>query len=265
MAGGRNCLIFFKDQSAANGSIPAMTRRLLDYEVLTFDCYGTLIDWETGIWTALQPLLAANDADVVRSDVLVAFAVLETEQEAATPALVYPEILTRVHKSLAARLGLDTSDDLDRAFGASVPEWPTFPDSPGSLAYLGQRYRLAILSNVDRRSLGRSNERLAVTFDAVYTAEDIGAYKPDPVNFDYLIRHLEIDLGIHPESILHVAQSLFHDHAPAKAAGLDTVWIDRQRLSDGGEWGATIRVEEQPEPDHVFFTMAELAEAVEAG
>lgn len=242
-----------------------MTRSLLDYEVLTFDCYGTLIDWETGIWTALQPLLAADDAGVGRSDALVAFAVLETEQESTTPTLPYPEILASVHKSLASRLGLDTSDDLDRAFGASVPEWPTFPDSSESLAYLGERYRLAILSNVDRRSFAVSNERLAVTFDAVYTAEDIGAYKPDPANFDYLIRHLEDDLGIRPESILHVAQSLFHDHAPGKAAGLDTVWIDRQRLTDGGEWGATMRVEEQPEPDHVFFTMAELVVAVEMG
>jgi len=239
-----------------------MTRSLQDYEVLTFDCYGTLIDWEAGIWAALQPLLDANEADIERSDALVAFGELETEQEAATPALLYPEILTRVHENLATKIGLRTSDDLDRAFGASVPEWPSFPDSTASLADLGERYRLVILSNVDRRSFAASNERLAVTFDAVYTAEDIGSYKPDPANFDYLLDRLEHDLGIHPESTLHVAQSLFHDHAPAKAAGLDTVWIDRQRLSDGGEWGATRKLDHQPQPDHVFFDLADLVEVV---
>ncbi len=240
-----------------------MTRRLLDYEVLSFDCYGTLIDWETGIWAALQPLLVANDADVGRAAALAAFGVLETEQEATTPAYPYPEILTRVHNRLAATLGLETSDDFDRGFGGSVPEWPAFPDSADALTHLGERYRLVILSNVDRRSFAASNQRLGMAFDVVYTAEDIGSYKPDPANFDFLLRHLEDDLGIHPESILHVAQSLFHDHAPAKAAGLDTVWIDRQRLSEGGDWGATIAVDEQPKPDHVFFTMAELAQATE--
>lgn len=100
-------------------------------------------------------------------------------------------------------------------------------------------------------------------FDAVYTAEDIGSYKPDPENFDYLLRHLEDDFGVVADSVIHVAQSLYHDHAPAKAAGLDTVWIDRQRLSAGGEWGATAPIEDPPQPDHVFFSMADLARAVE--
>lgn len=239
-----------------------MTRSLRDYDALCFDCYGTLIDWETGIWAALQPLLGANGADVDRSDALAAFGVLETEQEEATPDLLYPEILTRVHNSLAASLGLETTDDLNRDFGASVPDWPAFSDSAEALSYLGERYRLVILSNVDRRSFAASNQKLGVEFDVVYTAEDIGSYKPDPANFDYLLLHLEQDLGVLPESVLHVAQSLFHDHAPAKAAGLDTVWIDRQKLSDGGAWGATMPVEGQPEPDHVFFTLSELAAAV---
>ena len=239
-----------------------MTRGLLDYDVLTFDCYGTLVDWETGLWAALQPLLGANRGDVARSDVLAVYGELESEHEAREPDLLYPEILARVHHDLAARLGLDTTDDLDRAFGASVPGWPAFPDSAEALSLLAERYRLVILSNVDRQGFAASNAKLGGAFVAVYTAEDIGSYKPDPANFDYLLRRLEEDFAARPESILHVAQSLFHDHAPAKAAGLDTVWIDRQGLAEGGEWGATRRVEEPPEPDHVFTSMAAFAEAV---
>ncbi len=238
-------------------------RSLLDYEVLTFDCSGTLIDWESGIWAALQPLLLANRPEVVaRPTTLAEFGRLETAQESETPGLAYPEILARVHRDLAGSLGLSTTDSLDRGFGSSVPNWPAFADSPGALADLAVRYRLVILSNVDRESFAASRRRLQVTFDAIYTAEDIGSYKPDPANFDYMLCHLDDDFGIQPDSVLHVAQSLFHDHAPAKAAGLDTVWIDRQRLSAGGEWGATAPVEDPPTPDHVFFSMADLARAV---
>ena len=174
-----------------------------------------------------------------------------------------PICLLVVHRDLASSLGLESTDDMDRAFGASVPDWPEFADSPGALVFLAEKYRLVILSNVDRVSFAGSNARLDVTFDAIYTAEDIGSYKPDPANFDYLLDHLEDEFGVASDSVLHVAQSLYHDHAPAKAAGLDTVWIDRQRLSAGGEWGATTPIEDPPEPDHVFFSMADMARAVE--
>jgi 2-haloacid dehalogenase len=240
-----------------------MNRSLQDYEVLSFDCYGTLIDWESGIWTALQPLLLANNVPVSRPDVLAEFGRIEAAHEARTPSLLYSDLLAGVHKDLATSLGLESTDDMDRVFGASVPEWPAFADSAAALAFLSGHYRLVILSNVDRVSFAGSNQRLDVTFDAVYTAEDIGSYKPDPANFDFLVRHLEDDFGVVADSVIHVAQSLFHDHAPAKAAGLDTVWIDRQRLSAGGEWGATAPIEDPPQPDHVFFSMADLARAVE--
>ena len=241
-----------------------MTRGLLDYEALSFDCYGTLIDWESGIWAALQPLLWANDRPIGRADVLAEFGRLETRQQQETPRLRYPDLLAKVHHDLAGTLGMTSTEALDSAFGASVPKWPAFTDSAAALSYLGRRYRMVILSNVDRDSFAQSNRLLQVTFDAVYTAEDIESYKPDPANFDYLLRHLELDVGIGADDVLHVAQSLFHDHAPAKAAGLDTVWIDRQRLSAGGEWGATLPVEEPPVPDHVFYSMADLARAVQA-
>ena len=238
-------------------------RPLLDYEVLSFDCYGTLIDWESGIWTALLPMLLANEAQVGRPEVLAEFGRIEAAHEAGAPGLRYSDLLAVVHRDLASSLGLESTDDMDRAFGASVPDWPEFADSPGALAFLAEKYRLVILSNVDRVSFAGSNARLDVTFDAIYTAEDIGSYKPDPANFDYLLDHLEDEFGVASDSVLHVAQSLYHDHAPAKAAGLDTVWIDRQRLSAGGEWGATTPIEDPPEPDHVFFSMADMARAVE--
>jgi 2-haloalkanoic acid dehalogenase type II len=240
-----------------------MTASLLDYQALSFDCYGTLIDWESGIWEALQPLLGANGSEVARSEALTRFGRLESEQEAATPGMRYPDLLAVVHRDLAGAFGLESTDDLDRTFGDSVPRWPAFTDSAAALQSLSERYRLVILSNVDQDSFAASNEKLGVTFDAIYTAEDIGSYKPDPANFDFLLDHLAAGFGIQPSSVLHVAQSLFHDHAPAKAAGLDTVWIDRQRLSSGGDWGATMPVEEPPVPDHVFVSMADLTRAVE--
>jgi 2-haloalkanoic acid dehalogenase type II len=243
----------------------AMARPLSDFEVLTFDCYGTLIDWETGIWDALQPLLAANRADVDRATALAAFGRHEPAQEALTPGLRYPAVLARVHRALAEELGLESSPELDRQFGASVRDWPAFPDSPGALQYLATRYRLVILSNVDRTSFAASNRKLGVEFDAVYTAEDVGSYKPDPATFGYLIEHLERDFGIGLQHVLHAAQSLYHDHAPAIAAGLATAWIDRQRLSEGGTWGATAVVAEPPATDYRFFTLEEMAAAVRKG
>jgi 2-haloalkanoic acid dehalogenase type II len=238
--------------------------RLRDFSVLTFDCYGTLIDWETGIWDALQPLIHGNsDAPITRTEALGAFAELESAQQAATPAMPYPELLARVHAEFARRFQLETDAGFDAAFGGSVPHWPAFADSAEALRALGRRFRLVILSNVDRRGFEASNRKLGVDFDAVYTAEDIGSYKPDPRNFHYLRRRLEEDFGIAAGEILHTAQSLFHDHVPAQRAGLARAWIDRQQLSRGGHWGATARVPQRPEVNFTFYSLAELAAAVD--
>ena len=126
---------------------------------------------------------------------------------------------------------------------------------------LKRRYELVILSNVSRAGITASCRKLGVEFDAVYTAEEIGSYKPSLVNFEYMLGRLEADHGLGPDRVLHTAQSLFHDHAPAKAMGLSTAWIDRQRLSEGGSWGATARLENPPEPDFVFFTLEDMARA----
>ncbi len=240
-----------------------MRRPFSEYRVLSFDCYGTLIDWETGIWDALQPLIAAgNEGRVVRGDALSAFARFEAEQEDATPGMAYPEVLKLVHRRLGRSFGLATTAELDDRFALSIDEWPAFPDSADALRYLGTRYRLAVLSNVDRRSFSASNRKLGVEFDAVYTAEEIGYYKPDPHNFEFMLSRLRSDFGIEHQDVLHVAQSLYHDHVPATALGLSTAWIDRQRLSEGGEWGATAAIDERPTTDYIFFSLAELVDAV---
>ena len=237
---------------------------LTDYRVLTFDCYGTLIDWEGGIWDALQPVIMRNGGGVTRDAGLRAFAQCESRQEQATPDLRYPELLARVHRRIAESLDLRTDDELDAAFGASVPHWPAFPDTADALRVLKRRYRLVILSNVHREGIAASNRKLGVEFDAIYTAEDIGSYKPADANFEYMLARLESDLGLARSDVLHTAQSLHHDHGPANRFGLANAWIDRQRLSDGGSWGATERVETMPTTDFVFFSMGEMAAAVSA-
>lgn len=239
-------------------------RRLTDYRVLTFDCYGTLIDWETGIWDALQPLIMNNpDAEVSRDAALLAFGQCESLQEQETPDLLYPDLLTRVHRRIADRLDMQTVTELDEAFGASVPAWPAFADTADALRVLKRHFRLVILSNVHKDGIAGSNRKLGVEFDAIYTAEDIGSYKPADRNFEYLLDHLKSDFGLDRSDILHTAQSLHHDHVPARRFGLANAWIDRQRLSEGGSWGATEAVETMPTTDFVFFSMGEMAAAVE--
>jgi 2-haloalkanoic acid dehalogenase type II len=232
--------------------------RLSDHSTLTFDCYGTLIDWETGIYEALAPWLARAGVSAGRDQVLEAFAQTESVQQAATPAMRYAELLAHVHAGVAERFGIGPDPEAARRFGASVKDWPAFPDSAGALAYLKQHFKLVILSNVDRASFAPSNAKLGVTFDAVYTAEDIGSYKPDPRNFAYMLSHLA-GRGIGKSEILHTAESLFHDHIPAKRAGLTTCWIHRRAGQEGH--GATRVPDTDVRADFRFESMAAMAEA----
>jgi 2-haloacid dehalogenase len=232
--------------------------RLSDFSVLTFDCYGTLIDWETGISEALAPWLVRAGVSLERDRLLETFAELESAQQAATPGMRYPELLAEVHRGLAERLGVAPDAKAAEKFGASVGNWPAFADSAEALAYLKQHYRLVILSNVDRASFAQSNARLGVTFDAIYTAEDIGSYKPDPRNFDYLLNHLA-ERGIKKAEILHTAESLHHDHIPARRVGLATCWIHRRAGKKGH--GATRMPDTEVRPDFRFESLAAMATA----
>jgi 2-haloacid dehalogenase len=231
---------------------------LADFEVLSFDCYGTLIDWESGILAALAPLLTRADTGLSRDAVLQAFGRLEARQQAQTPAMLYSQLLAEVHGQLAVEWNVARNPAEDEAFGSSVAEWPAFPDTVEALRYLKQHFRLVILSNVDRSSFQSTSQRLGVAFDAIHTAQDIGSYKPDRRNFAYLLDWLA-EQGVPKQKLLHVAQSLFHDHVPAQAMGLASAWIDRRHDTDG--CGATGPVPADVRYDFRFTSLGALAEA----
>ena len=230
--------------------------RLSDFNALSFDCYGTLIDWETGLLEALKPL--RDRAGVSDDDLLTAYGEAEHEVEVEHPGLIYSQLLEKVHATLCRRLGVAEDRDEAAKLGASVGDWPAFADSPDALRYLKQHFKLVILSNVDRASFAGSNRRLGVEFDHIFTAQDIGSYKPDPRNFEYLVARLD-EAGIAKSELLHVAQSLYHDHVPANRMGIASAWIDRRHDKPGG--GATVLPEPMPHFDFRFTSMAELADA----
>ena len=241
--------------TAATDGHPALD--LGDFSALTFDCYGTLIDWERGIVAALRPWTAAHRGEAGDEELLAAFGRAESRREAAQPTAPYPEILAGVLGDLATELGAAASREEAAAFGASVKDWPAFPDSAEALAYLKGHYRLVIVSNVDRASFRHSNAKLGVTFDAVVTADDAGAYKPAPNHFQLALAQLA-EQGVAREQVLHVAQSLYHDHVPAKRLGLKTMWVHRRadRAKRSGATPAAAPVT----PDGEVPTLAALAE-----
>ncbi len=226
---------------------------------LSFDCYGTLIDWEQGIVNALRPWLDEQNAEIDDAAILNLHAQLEPEAEAEHPDAPYPQILAAVHHKFARRLDIAPDDDAARAFSASVGDWPAFPDSAEALARLSSRFALIIASNVDHESFAGSQRRLGVEFDEVVTAQDVGAYKPDHAHFHEVQRRLETR-GIAKDQWLHVAQSLYHDHVPAAELGLASVWINRPRAYAGGD--ATPSVEGVT-PSMEFRTIAEFADEVD--
>src|SRR5580704_2890153 len=185
--------------------------RLADAEALSFDCYGTLIDWEAGIGAVLSRWARAHRLDITVEELLERYAVAESRQEVRTPRALYPDILDTAMRSLGTALGVDVSAEESERLASSVPDWPAFEDSPDALALLATRYKLVILSNIDRASFAASNARLGVRFDAIITAQDVGSYKPSPRNFEVLVQTVR-ELGVANGRHIHVAQSLFHDH-----------------------------------------------------
>jgi 2-haloalkanoic acid dehalogenase type II len=235
--------------------------KLSDFEALSFDCYGTLIDWEAGLLAVLVPWARLLGPNLTGEQLLAGYAEAEAAVEAEHPTAAYPDVLARSMRLLGSTLGGSVTDEDQARLAGSVPDWPAFPDSRDALHSLGRRYRLIILSNVDRASFAGSALTLGAEFTSVITAQDVGSYKPSPRNFGALTAEAA-RLGIGPGKLLHVAQSLFHDHVPAKAAGLPTVWINRRHAQPG--WGATPRPPAPVTPDWEFPSMAAFAAAAEA-
>ncbi len=225
------------------------------FDALTFDCYGTLIDWETGIARALSVVLEAHGVVVDDERLLETYAGFEAAAEAG-PYLRYRDVLASCVRGVCAALGAEPTEAEVAGFGGSVGDWPAFPDSAAALARLAERFRLGVITNCDDDLFALSNRRLGIVFDWIVTAQQVGSYKPDPRNFEAAFALIEIPR----ERILHVAQSLFHDHVPAKAFGLTTVWVDRRH--DRAGFGATPPAAATPDltvPD--MATLARLATA----
>lgn len=232
-----------------------MTAVPIDYgrfEALTFDCYGTLIDWEAGILAGIRRALAGRQVQPPDDELLERYARAEAALESG-PYLRYREILARGLGEVCRGYGVEPGHEAAAAFGASVADWPAFADSAAALARLKTRFRLGVITNCDDDLFAASSRRLGVEFDWIVTAQSVGSYKPNPRNFTIAFDRL----GLPRERILHVAQSLFHDHVPAGRLGLSSVWIDRRRGLAGS--GATPAAEANP--DATFPDMATFAEA----
>ncbi len=224
-----------------------------DFDILSFDCYGTLIDWERGITAALRPVLEAHGVALTDEALLERYGRIESAVQ-REGFRRYREVLHEVVARLGAEMGFDPTEAETGIVADSLPEWRPFSDTVDALKALASRFDLAVISNVDDDLFEGSRRHLGVAFAHVVTAEQVGAYKPDPENF----RVARERMGAPPRRHLHVAQSLFHDIAPARALGIPCVWVNRRAGSAGG--GATPPAEATPDlevPD--LATLARLA------
>ncbi|MDA0230565.1 MAG: haloacid dehalogenase type II [Proteobacteria bacterium] len=223
-----------------------------EFSALTFDCYGTLVDWERGMLTALAPWHERSGLGMDHSVLLAAYGRHETVIQQEQPGLPYRDVVANVLGRIANEFDRPAHQDEMQLFGNSVGLWPPFPDSRDGLAYLGQHFKLVAITNVDNASFARTHQLLGEPFHAIVTAEDVGSYKPALENFHFAFERLS-ELGVARSKILHVAQSLYHDIAPARALGLANVWVDRQT-----EYGAGMTPPTDAQPDLRVTSLNEL-------
>jgi 2-haloacid dehalogenase len=221
------------------------------YEALTFDCYGTLIDWESGILAGIRAALGSDVEAATDSELLSEFST--HEHNAEVPYKGYRQVLGLTLRMLAEARGITTTPEQEEQFGGSVVDWPAFPDSHDALVELQKRFKLVVITNCDDDLFAASAERLGIKFDEVVTAQQVGSYKPNIQNFHFAHEKVERNLNIPKDKILHVAQSLFHDHAPAKSIGMTTIHISRR---GNGAAPAASASPDQVFPDMKSFTSA---------
>jgi 2-haloacid dehalogenase len=220
------------------------------YRVLTFDCYGTLIDWERGILDALRPVCARHGASRSDDELLALFARTEAPIQQG-PYRPYREVLREAMVRLGRHLGFELQSREAEALARSLPSWPPFPDTVPALRRLARRFALGVISNVDDDLFAGTSDRLGVRFEWVVTAQQVGSYKPARANFHRALERI----GRPWDQVLHVAQSLFHDVAPARSLGLATVWVDRR----AGRAGTGATPPSDPRPDLEVPDLATLA------
>ncbi len=224
------------------------------FQALTFDCYGTLIDWEAGILGVLRPLLAAQGRQVSDADILSLYAELEPEAQGGE-YLAYREVLRRVVHGVGLRLRFTVSPAEADSLPESLKDWKPFPDTVPALRRLKQHYRLAIISNIDDELFAMTARHLEVKFDHVITAQQCRSYKPSLNNFRTALARMDIP----QDRVLHVAESLFHDVAPARSQGIATVWVNRRKARTGA--AATRLVDVRPDLEvSDLKTLADLVE-----
>jgi len=202
------------------------------FTTLTFDCYGTLIDWEAGIADTLWPLLDERRIKLNRDELIKRYAEFEEIAE-RKPYKKYRSVLADVVRAFGTLYGFEPSNDEVTSLERSLPTWQPFPDSIDALRRLKTRFKLAVISNIDDDLFAQTSARLGDPFDTVVTAESVGSYKPDPANFAIALDRI----GATKSEVLHIAQSLFHDITPANALGLRSVWVNRSGARHG--FGAT--------------------------
>jgi len=226
------------------------------FQVLTFDCYGTLIDWESGILPVLHRILAAHGKTVDDAELLRLYGDFESRAESGE-FRPYREVLQSVVRQLSQELGFTPTEQEARALAESLPHWKPWPDTVAALKQLKSRFRLAIISNTDDDLFATTRPQLQVAFDDVITAEQARAYKPSPKPFELALSRI----GVPSNQILHVGQSVYHDVIPAKSLGLSTVWVNRPSARPGV--GAVKAATGQP--DLVVTSLSDLVAAALRG
>jgi len=224
------------------------------FEVVTFDCYGTLINWEAGIFAALRPILAAHSRQIDDATLLRLYGDFELRAE-QPPFQKYRDVLASVVHQFGKQLGFDPTPPELRSLAESLPTWKPWPDTVAALSHLKKKYRLAILSNVDDDLFAGTRPQLGVAFDEVITAQQAQAYKPSLKLFEMALSRINAPA----HRVLHVGQSIYHDVVPAQSLGLATVWINRPSARPGV--GAVKAADAKP--DLTFSSLAELAAAVQ--
>jgi 2-haloacid dehalogenase len=226
------------------------------FTTISFDCYGTLIDWESGILPVLRSVLAKHGHSLADAAILELYGEFEAEAESG-PYQSYREVLQSVVRSFAERLQFEATSAEIHSLHESVHAWPAFPDTVAALRELHRRLKLVVISNIDDDLFAETRKHLGVEFDGVVTAQQARSYKPSVNNFQIALR----TLALSPDRLLHAGQSVYHDVVPARSLGISTVWVNRRSARPGV---GAVRASDG-RPDLEVPDLASLAEIVRRG